>query len=57
MNALLFFVCMCRFLFSLHPNPLYKIKAIDTIVGKEIGKAGNLMLSPFHAFILFHFVF
>lgn len=55
MNALfLLFVCV-EFCF-LHPNTLYKIKTIDTIVGRRQAKAGNLMLSPFHAFILFHFV-
>lgn len=42
---------------SLFPEPPYKIKAIGITVGKESGEAGNLMLPPFHAFILFHFVF
>ncbi|XP_063653449.1 uncharacterized protein LOC134808766 isoform X2 [Pan troglodytes] len=43
--------------FRIHSNADNKMKATDTVVGKKTSKAGDLMLSPCHAFILFHFVF
>lgn len=57
-KALCYFrMCVYLCLPSLFPEPPYEIKAIGVTVGKESGEAGDLMLPPFHALILFHFVF